>query len=157
MHYIKQQTEILAEEDGLLRTMSPLEIWDAEEDENRSPKAKLASLGITPDDELRSPFAFLKESLESPFGEIAIGVDTPEGRLQLSPEHTSNHTCTDNRWYPFYDGSIEEVKENLRLHNLTLGTALTAPQYFTCRNQLEPQNEIRVEHEFDASKWAGGI
>lgn len=157
MHYIKQQTEIMAEEDGLLHTMSPLEIWNAEEDENREPEAKLASLGITPDDELRSPFAFLKESLESPFGEIAIGVDTPEGRLQLSPEHASNHACTDSRWYPFYDGSIEEIKENLRLYDLAPGTALTAPQYFTCRNQLEPQNEIRIEHEFDANKWASGI
>lgn len=157
MHYIKRQTEILAEENGVLSTMPPREIWNAEQDPNRKPEAKLASLGITPDDELRLPFAFLKESSESPFGEIAVGVDTPEGRLRLSPEHSSNHACTDNRWYPFYDGSIEEIKENLRLYDLSVGAALTASQYFTCRNQLEPQDEIRIEHELDANRWAESI
>lgn len=103
MRYIRKQSEVLAEESGLLRTMTPSEVWNSEHDSKRAAQATLSYLGITIDSEFRSVSAFLRSFAESPFGEIRLGVETPEGRVWLSPDHASDHICTDKHWYPLYD------------------------------------------------------
>lgn len=73
MRYIRKQSEVLAEESGLLRTMTPSEVWNSEHDSKRAAQASLSYLGITIDSEFRSVSAFLRSFAESPFGEIRLG------------------------------------------------------------------------------------
>lgn len=153
MRYIRKHFEVLVEESGLLRTMTPSEVWSSEHDSNRAAQATLSYLGIEIDSEFRTVSAFLRSCIESPFGEICLGVETPEGRVWLSPDHASDHICTDKHWYPLYDGSIKEIRDGLRLLNLPIGEPLTASQYFASRNQGELRNIVCIEHKLNANDW----
>ena len=88
MHRLVRNIHLI-EKNGLLRTMTPSEVWNSERDPNRAAQATLSYLGITIDSEFRSVSAFLRSCAESPFGEICLGVETPGGRVWLSHDHAS--------------------------------------------------------------------
>lgn len=156
MKYIRHGTEILLRNDnGSLTTLSPMEIWRNEEASDTDTDCTLASLGISLNETILESHAVLRESGESPFGEIVVTVKDLSGSEHVLPmAHRSDHVILDDQWYPLFEGSLAEIRDVLSKLSIPLYEGLDVASYLTCIRKPEALDRLQIRWKYDAKEWA---
>ena len=155
MQYVLTGTEVLLQnDDGLLTRLSPTQIWQQESTQTMPGNCTLASLGLSLNESLLNPYAILRESNKSPFGEIVICVKDFRGiEHELSEGHESDHVALDNQWFPLFENAIADIASALSDNSIEPYGGLDATSYLTCIREQEYFDWLKIRWKYNAKEW----